>query len=130
MQKGLIVGAGGGDVDERPHSDRVRQTRRAFQLRFVGHCGRVDPRYVNAASWSTLLTRDRVAHTDCAKYLNGRGSGARFDGSLSGSTRVGSCTGLTGKASSFSSSYKTFLRQFWEAQVISYEKGQGWIQWY
>ncbi|KAJ7361425.1 glycoside hydrolase family 5 protein [Mycena albidolilacea] len=69
------------------------------------------------------------AHTDCAKYLNGRGSGARFDGSLSGSTRVGSCTGLTGKASSFSSSYKTFLRQFWEAQVISYEKGQGWIQW-
>ncbi|KAJ7897187.1 glycoside hydrolase family 5 protein [Mycena olivaceomarginata] len=65
------------------------------------------------------------AHTDCAKYLNGRGSGSRYDGSHSGSTRVGSCTGLTGKASSFSSSYKTFLRQFWEAQVISYEKGQG-----
>ncbi|KAK7063958.1 Exo-beta-1,3-glucanase [Favolaschia claudopus] len=69
------------------------------------------------------------AHTDCAKYLNGRGTGARYDGSFSGSTRVGSCSGLTGRASSFSSSYKTFLRQFWEAQVISYEKGQGWIQW-
>ncbi|KAF7347576.1 Glycoside hydrolase family 5 protein [Mycena venus] len=69
------------------------------------------------------------AHTDCAKYLLGRGVGSRYDGSYAGSTRVGSCTGLTGKASSFSSSYKTFLRQFWEAQVISYEKGQGWIQW-
>ncbi|KAJ7269416.1 exo-beta-1,3-glucanase [Mycena haematopus] len=69
------------------------------------------------------------AHTDCAKDLLGRGSGSRYDGSYPGSTRVGSCNGLTGKASSFSSSYKTFLRQSWEAQVISYEKGQGWIQW-
>ncbi|KAJ6469655.1 exo-beta-1,3-glucanase [Mycena vitilis] len=69
------------------------------------------------------------AATDCAKYLNGRGVGSRYDGSYPGSSRVGSCTGLTGKSSSFSSSYKTFLRQFWEAQVISYEKAQGWIQW-
>lgn len=57
------------------------------------------------------------AITDCAKYLNGRGVGARYDGSMSGSPFVGSCTGLTGPASSFSASYKTFLRQFWEAQV-------------
>jgi len=69
------------------------------------------------------------AFTDCATYLNGRGIGARYDGSYSGSTRVGSCTGLTGSASTFSSSYKTFLRQFWEAQVISYEMAEGWIQW-
>ncbi|KAF9015697.1 exo-1,3-beta-glucanase [Cyathus striatus] len=69
------------------------------------------------------------AATDCAKYLNGRGVGSRYDGSYAGSTRVGSCTGLTGKASSFSSSYKTFLRQYWEAQVTTFEKGQGWIQW-
>lgn len=70
------------------------------------------------------------AATDCAKYLNGRGIGARYDGSYSGSPKVGSCTGLTGAASSFSSSYKTFLRQYWEAQVIAFERGaQGWIQW-
>jgi len=69
------------------------------------------------------------AATDCATYLNGRGVGSRYDGSYPGSTAVGSCTGLTGSASTFSSSYKTFLRQFWEAQVISYEKGSGWIQW-
>ncbi|KAH7930933.1 glycoside hydrolase family 5 protein [Leucogyrophana mollusca] len=69
------------------------------------------------------------APTDCATYLNGRGIGARYDGSYPGSSYVGSCTGLTGSASTFSSSYKTFLRQFWEAQVISYEKGDGWLQW-
>lgn len=69
------------------------------------------------------------APTDCARYLNGRGVGARYDGSYSGETPVGSCNGKSGSASSFSSSYKTFLRQYWEAQVITYEKGQGWIQW-
>jgi glucan 1,3-beta-glucosidase len=69
------------------------------------------------------------ASTDCAKWLNGRGDGARYDGSLSGSTRVGSCSGKSGNATSFSSSYKTFMRQYWEAQVITYEKGDGWIQW-
>lgn len=59
------------------------------------------------------------AATDCAKYLNGRGVGARYDGSYPGSSRVGSCNGLTGSASTFSSDYKTFLRQYWEAQVCS-----------
>lgn len=69
------------------------------------------------------------ASTDCAKWLNGRGTGARYDGSMSGTTAVGSCTGKTGNATSFSSDYKQFMRQYWEAQVISYEKGSGWIQW-
>lgn len=57
------------------------------------------------------------AITDCAESLNGRGVGSRYDGTYPGSTKVGSCTGFTGSASTFSSSYKTFLRQFWEAQV-------------
>ncbi|KDR85716.1 hypothetical protein GALMADRAFT_51675 [Galerina marginata CBS 339.88] len=77
----------------------------------------------------TVVGEWTPAANDCAKYLNGRGAGSRYDGSYPGSTRVGSCDGLTGKASSFSDSYKTFLRQYWEAQVISYEKAQGWIQW-
>ncbi|KDR85713.1 hypothetical protein GALMADRAFT_218808 [Galerina marginata CBS 339.88] len=83
----------------------------------------------NSPLW-TVVGEWTPAPNDCAKYLNGRGSGARYDGSLPGSTRVGSCTGLTGKASTFSSTYKTFLRQYWEAQVQTWEKGnQGWIQW-
>jgi len=68
--------------------------------------------------------------TDCAKYLNGRGVGARYDGTKGGSDRIGSCTPFTGKGSSFSSSFKTFLRQMWEAQVISFESGGiGWLMW-
>lgn len=70
------------------------------------------------------------AMTDCAKYLNGRGVGARYDGSYPGSTYVGSCSGLTGSASTFSSTFKTSLRQMWEAQVIAFERGgQGWLMW-
>ncbi|EIN13909.1 exo-beta-1,3-glucanase [Punctularia strigosozonata HHB-11173 SS5] len=69
------------------------------------------------------------AFTDCAKYLNGRGIGSRYDGSFSGEAAVGSCSGKTGSGSSFSSSYKTQLRQYWEAQAQSYSSGAGWIQW-
>jgi glucan 1,3-beta-glucosidase len=69
------------------------------------------------------------AVTDCAKYLNGRGVGARYDGSYPGSTKVGSCTGQTGKASTFSSTFKSSLRQMWEAQVQTYERGSGWLMW-
>jgi len=66
---------------------------------------------------------------NCAKYLNGRGVGSRYDGTYPNSTSIGSCSGLTGKASSFSSNYKTFLRKMWEAQVITFETGSGWLQW-
>ncbi|KAI0299819.1 exo-beta-1,3-glucanase [Russula brevipes] len=77
----------------------------------------------------TIVGEWTPAMTDCAKYLNGRGVGARYDGTRNGSPRVGSCGGLTGSAASFSASYKTFLRQSWEAQVITYEKASGWIMW-
>lgn len=70
------------------------------------------------------------AATDCAKYLNGRFIGSRYNGTYSeGKAAVGSCTGFTGKASTFSDDYKVFLRKYWEAQVITYENLQGWIQW-
>lgn len=60
------------------------------------------------------------AMTDCAKYLNGRGIGSRYDGSYDGETAVGSCQGKTGSISDLDSSYKTFLRQMYEAQVRIY----------
>jgi len=77
----------------------------------------------------TIVGEWAPVSTDCAKYLNGRGVGSRYDGTFPGSTRVGSCAGLSGKASTFSTSYKTFLRRFWEAHVQAFEKGEGWIQW-
>ena len=77
----------------------------------------------------TIVGEWSPARTDCAKYLNGRGIGARYDGTYPGSTAVGSCEGLTGSAESFSDEYKEFLGRFWEAQVNAYETRDGWIQW-
>ncbi|TEB38806.1 exo-beta-1,3-glucanase [Coprinellus micaceus] len=92
-----------------------------------GICGRTGD-LASSGLW-TMVGEWSPARTDCAKYLNGRGVGARYDGTYPGSTRVGSCTGFTGKASTFSAGYKTFLRKFWEAQTITYEKERGWVQW-
>jgi glucan 1,3-beta-glucosidase len=70
------------------------------------------------------------AANDCAKYLNGRGVGSRYDGTFPGSGWVGSCAGVSGSACTFSAAYKTFLRMYWEAQVITYESSaNGWVQW-
>ena len=65
----------------------------------------------------TVVGEWTTAFTDCAKYLNGRGIGARYDGSYPGSSQIGDCTPWTGNGNAFSSDYKTFLRKFWEAQV-------------
>ena len=71
----------------------------------------------------TIVGEWTPAMTDCAKYLNGRGVGARYDGSISqGAPSYGSCEGLTGPGWSFSQDYKDFLRQTWEAQVRSYKE--------
>ncbi|TFK19970.1 exo-beta-1,3-glucanase [Coprinopsis marcescibilis] len=81
------------------------------------------PLWVVVGEWSP-------ARTDCARYLNGRGVGSRYDGTYPGSGRIGSCAGFTGPGSGYSASYRTFLRRFWEAQVSSFERGgEGWIQW-
>ena len=67
-----------------------------------------------------------LATTDCARWLNGRGIGSRYDGSYPGSPVVGSCQGKTGDGSSFSDEYKAYLRKFWDTQTQVYENnGQG-----
>ncbi|KAI0264501.1 glycoside hydrolase [Gloeopeniophorella convolvens] len=73
--------------------------------------------------WST-------ATTDCAQWLNGRGVGARWDGSIGGGGQVfGSCEGLTGNWSTFSDDYIATLRKYWEVQVDVGEAADGWIYW-
>ncbi|OJT11441.1 Glucan 1,3-beta-glucosidase [Trametes pubescens] len=70
------------------------------------------------------------AVTDCAKWLNGRGVGARWDGTWQPGQQVfGSCDGWSGNMSSFSDDYKMFLRKYWESQVAIGEAVQGWIFW-
>jgi glucan 1,3-beta-glucosidase len=70
------------------------------------------------------------ALTDCAKYLNGYGKGARYDGSLAGSTSVGSCNNLsTGSVSGLSDQQKEDMTKFVEAQLDAFESAAGWIFW-
>ncbi|KAF8215877.1 glycoside hydrolase family 5 protein [Mycena galopus ATCC 62051] len=123
-----LLPSGRGDVTVGTHPDRyVRHILTWFPLIMEIVCNMQNE--LSTFDLWLIVGEWTPAFTDCATYLNGRGIGARYDGSYSGSNRVGSCTGLTGSASTFSSSYKTFLRQFWEAQVISYEMAEGWIQW-
>ncbi|KAJ7756388.1 glycoside hydrolase [Mycena maculata] len=80
--------------------------------------------YTIVGEWSTAVT-------DCALWLNGRGVGARWDGTYNytPNTPLGTCDGWTGSYTTFSSSYMTFLRQYWEVQVMMGENVQGWIFW-
>ncbi|KAH9972788.1 glycoside hydrolase superfamily [Lactifluus volemus] len=67
--------------------------------------------------------------TDCAMWLNGRGTGSRWEGTFGGGPAIGSCTGYTGNYSTFSQDLKTTMRKYWEAQVEVAEAVQGWLFW-
>ncbi|MCJ1366636.1 exo-1,3-beta-glucanase [Acarospora aff. strigata] len=70
------------------------------------------------------------AQTDCAKWLNGLGKGARYDGTLPDSSYVGSCNGkYTGTVAGLSADDKFNLRHFIEAQLDAYERRTGWFFW-
>lgn len=82
-----------------------------------------------APNWPFVGEWSLATH-DCAKYLNGRGVGARYDGSYPGSSYVGSCSYYNGQVSNASPAYRQFLRDFWDTQTQTYENnGQGWIFW-
>ena len=67
--------------------------------------------------------------TDCARYLNGFGVGARYDGTYPGTTYVGDC-GWINNLAQWPDYYKDDTRGFIEAQMVAYEtKTQGWIWW-
>ncbi|EPQ54092.1 glycoside hydrolase [Gloeophyllum trabeum ATCC 11539] len=84
--------------------------------------------YVDDNIWM-VMGEWTTAVTDCATWLNGRGVGARWDGSMDVGQTFGSCAGYTGDQGGWSDSYKTFLRRYWEAQVAVAEAASGWIYW-
>ncbi|PYI06329.1 exo-beta-1,3-glucanase [Aspergillus sclerotiicarbonarius CBS 121057] len=70
------------------------------------------------------------ALTDCAKYLNGVGNAARYDGTYLSTTKIGDCAGkATGSAADLSADEKANTRRFIEAQLEAYEMKNGWIFW-
>ncbi|KAF1851291.1 glycoside hydrolase family 5 protein [Cucurbitaria berberidis CBS 394.84] len=84
--------------------------------------------YNGADKW-TFVGEWTGAMTDCAKYLNGYGRGARYDGTFPGSSKVGDC-GWQNDVNQWSQSYKDDTRKYIEAQIAAYEtKTQGWFWW-
>jgi len=68
--------------------------------------------------------------TDCAKWLNGKDKGARYDGTFENANKIGSCAGKsTGTVAGLSSDDKSNMGRFIEAQLEGYEKAAGWIFW-
>ncbi|KJX98941.1 glucan 1,3-beta-glucosidase A like protein [Zymoseptoria brevis] len=80
-----------------------------------------------AGEWSGAMT-------DCAKYLNGRNIGARYDGTFNkdgqGSSYIGNCAGKSvGTVAGLSDADKGNVKSFVSAQISAYEKADGWIFW-
>jgi glucan 1,3-beta-glucosidase len=67
--------------------------------------------------------------TDCTRYLNGYGRGARYDGTFPGSSRIGDCS-WRDDLSKWPQSYKDDTARYIEAQIAAFEKKtQGWFWW-
>ncbi|KAH6913081.1 glycoside hydrolase family 5 protein [Coprinopsis sp. MPI-PUGE-AT-0042] len=104
---------------------------RSMQEHIDYACGYIDSlgSFTSSNIW-TVLGEWSNAMTDCARWLNGRGVGARWDGTWFNTDQShGSCEGYTGSYEGFSDEYKTFLRRYWEVQVEVGESIQGWIFW-
>jgi glucan 1,3-beta-glucosidase len=80
-----------------------------------------------AGEWSGAMT-------DCAQWLNGRGIGARYDGTWyvngQGSSKIGSCDGkYSGTVAGLSQADTANIKAFINAQIQAFEKAEGWIFW-
>ncbi|KAH7135753.1 glycoside hydrolase superfamily [Dendryphion nanum] len=85
--------------------------------------------YSHSDKW-TIVGEWSGALTDCAKYLNGFGSGNRIEGTFPGSWPIGSCAGKSGPVSSWSQAWKDDVRRYIETQLDAFEsKTQGWVFW-
>lgn len=92
-------------------------------------CGFVNDHVLTSDKW-TIVGEWTGAMTDCAKYLNGKGIGARYDGTYPGSSYIGSCQGKSvGTVAGLSQADRDNTRRFNEAQLDAYEKGSGWLYW-
>lgn len=90
-------------------------------------------RDVAVAPLSTVVGEWSLATTDCAQWLNGYGTGARYEGKFPGSQPIGSCAGHDNAKNTtvYTPEYRQFLREFAEKQMHAYESGssEGWFFW-
>lgn len=84
---------------------------------------------LQADKW-TIVGEWCGALTDCAKWLNGRYNGARYDGTFLGGSVIGSCDGkYSGSVDALSGEDKYNIRRYIEAQLDAYEAKTGWVYW-
>lgn len=101
----------------------------------------IDEHVAVACSWGegtlgeshwTVCGEFSAALTDCTKWINGVGFGARYDGSFQknyeSSSYIGSCQNNE-DISSWSDERKQDTRRYVEAQLDAFEKRGGWIIW-
>ncbi|KAL6939309.1 exo-1,3-beta-glucanase [Hanseniaspora osmophila] len=101
----------------------------------------IDEHIEVACSWGTNIKNEShwnvagewaAALTDCAKWVNGVGFGARYDGSyVNGDTTssyVGTCEGIN-DISTWSSEQIENQRKYIEAQLDAFDQRGGWIIW-
>lgn len=85
---------------------------------------------VKGADKPTVVGEWSGALTDCAKYLNGYDTGARYEGQFAGSPTIGQCGGRSsGSVANLPQAQKDSMRRYIEAQLDAYEQGAGWIFW-
>jgi glucan 1,3-beta-glucosidase len=71
--------------------------------------------------WSAALT-------DCARWLNGRGRGSRWEGQYDNSNYNGDCSAYA-NIDTWPQEYKENVRKYIEAQLDAFELKSGWIFW-
>eukprot|EP00808_Paulinella_micropora_P007170 g54995.t1 len=85
------------------------------------------------APLSVLVGEWALATTDCTKWLNGFGTGARWEGNFKDASMKRSCAGQGDITNTtvWTMEYKRFLRAFAETQMHAYESGSsaGWFFW-
>ncbi|KAL3447953.1 glycoside hydrolase superfamily [Aspergillus insuetus] len=70
------------------------------------------------------------ALTDCTKYLNGKGVGVRYEGTLYSAAPLGACGSKSvGSVAGLSPEEIVNTRRFIEAQLDAYELRNGWVFW-
>ncbi|KAI9470800.1 MAG: glycoside hydrolase superfamily [Benjaminiella poitrasii] len=105
---------------------------RHLQAEFPCNSWKKDLKEASTHAAPIMVGEFSLATNDCAKYLNGVGLGARYDGTLddSGSPVCANCTceGVD-DWTQFTEDYKGFLLQFLEKQMDAYESSIGWFFW-
>ncbi|QSZ35967.1 hypothetical protein DSL72_007089 [Monilinia vaccinii-corymbosi] len=97
----------------------------------------------NTGFGPTMVAEWSQADTDCATYLTNVNQGNRWEGTYNtgdptsaqltpdcpAKDRTCSCKEANADPSTYSDSYKSFLKMFAQAQMHSFELGWGWFYW-